>query len=93
MRKNVVGLFFELQALDKNTLSCLRGDLEKLYRSEVSYKMSSTPANPEVYSRYVTGLETLLDFVCELEGYDRFSTADFTTKSFADIAETLAQRR
>lgn len=83
--KSALELFVELQRKDKNSISCIRGDLEKLHRHEVSLMRSSEVVGHEVHSRYVNTLETFLDFVCVLEGYNRHEQS--TTFNFGDLSE------
>lgn len=70
-------LFTKLQFMDKNTVSCLREDLEKIERREKLDLKEGKVVDHEVHARYMDGLDTLLELVSQLEGYDRNEVITF----------------
>lgn len=74
--------FTKLMNTDRNSLSCLRGDLERIERLEKA--THSNAVEREVHAKYLEALDTLLDLVAGLEGYDRSPVVTF---DFKDLTE------
>lgn len=79
--------FTKLMGADKNSLSCLRGDLERVERLEKTV----VPVNPQVHGKYMESLTALLDLVSGLEGYDRNDVVVFDYKDLSDENPALTE--
>lgn len=82
--------FVKLMGTDRNSLSCLRGDLERQERAEKLAKTAGC-VNPAVHGKYMEALSVLLDMVSALEGYERNDVVVFDYKDLADENPTLTE--